>query len=155
MIKTIITTKVEELDKAVNDFMSMRGQNLPVRTEVFVIQNNDTYTVYHKATIFFDEFLGTKKSDDSKIIDEAEETATTPKKTGGKIGSLWKQTNGSISGMFKEEKLRIPPLITDKLTEEGRWTGTIKKEKVRIIPNKFKKIEKHPDYVILQGGEQQ
>ena len=151
MIKTIISVKIEELDKQVNEFMSARKQNLPVRTEVFVIEGGGSATVMHKATIFFDEnFLQSKtglKVDMSHEIPEITKPKDASKKEG--MGALWIQKNGEVTGKFDGEDYGLPMDIIDRLDDGERVIVKINGKLSVIMANKYKKTENHPDYVIL------
>lgn len=145
MIKTIVSDDVNRLDMEVNEFMTSRKRNLPVRTEAYVLNFGDSTKVYHKATIFYDEPFG-----DSEL----------PSKTSSireKVGALWIQKDNSISGTLdintKGERIGIPDNLAPSLAflkEDTELEMTINDHKVKVIRNKFKKEAKHPDYVIYR-----
>jgi hypothetical protein len=182
MIKTFISTSPEELDKLINDFMRVRKQNLPVRTEVWAGPNG----VYHKATVFFDErfdaipkpvakdnqddVLGTGKYQNDPIMkqlnqaliaeeiiaeDQQVEYQGSQKAKMEKLGALWIQANGSIIGTFMESRISMPETVLEKLRlKPGEHADlTMKGQKVVVMGNKFKKTEKHPDLIIFKRRE--
>ena len=165
MIKTFISEKIEELDKACNDFMATKTRNLPVRTESFVINSGTSYKVFHKNTVFFDERFEKPEEpglayNDINIGEEtidAPDTATPAKKPTNKLGSLWLQKdNKTISGNFNDARIVIPEVVEPKikaLQEGDKLEVTMKGDKVLIIKNKFKKTPTHPDWIIMKGGK--
>lgn len=156
MIKTVICENPAQLDKEVNDFMVMRKQNLPVRTEVFVTEK----AVYHKATIFFDEsFNANKDSPGYDVITEEpieeypEVKKTYTKMPNERIGAIWIQKDGSMSGKFRDLPIVIPPEVKERIAVivQGKELDlTMKGEAVFIIRNKFKKEPRQPDFIIYQ-----
>lgn len=145
MIKTIVSDDVNRLDMEVNEFMTSRKRNLPVRTEAYVLNFGDSAKVYHKATIFYDEPFA-----DSEL---AQNTSTIREK----VGALWIQKDNSISGTLdidaKGERIGIPDNLAPSLAflkEDTELEMTIKNHKVKVIRNKFKKEAKHPDYIIYR-----
>lgn len=141
MIKTIVEEKTEVLDQKVNEFMKARRQNLPVRTEVYVGVNGPR----HKATIFYDENFSQKMEDQQPINHEADNT----KKENTKIGALWIQENGSVTGNCNEKKTSLDKDDVEYLQQHGAMNTLINGEEVFILKNKYKKAKTHPDYVIF------
>ena len=156
MIKTFISEDITQLDKMTNDFMCEKARNLPVRTESFVVNYGNSLKIYHKNTVFFDENL-TKKEEIEEInvpennLDTEKETKAT-----NKIGALWIQSDGKmISGTLQNERIVIPENIREKIHNiygSDKLEMKIKDSPVVIIRNKFKNTAKHPDFVIMKGG---
>lgn len=151
MIKTIVSSDIGELDKTVNDFMIVKGQNLPVRTESFVVNFKETAEIYHKATIFFNETFGTGPTEEIKISTATTQTFDTNKPE--KLGALWMK-DSKISGTFNGKRLNISEDVAKKLIPLGMIDNLILEiEGVssKIIRNKFKKETKHPDFLIYEN----
>jgi len=154
MIKTLVCEHLTELDKQVNDFMVIQKKNLPVRTESFVVLVNDNAVVYHKATIFFDEKFSqletvSSNTGDGMVVTEESVSSDKPEK----IGALWLQDDKSLSGTFRDARIKIPAEVREQLLVIGvkeDLTLTMKNEQVRVIRNKFKETKKQPDFVIFE-----
>lgn len=159
MIKTFINKDINKLDTEVNDAMAEHCRNLPVRTEMVVIGNE----VLHKATMFFDyDFkadngyelpVATGQPKSSEGFDPVHNGITPPgpKPSNNKIGALWVQNTGSVSGMLNDQKIVVPPLIGAELIQNTKWKGILFNTSVSIIANKFKQTATQPNYVIFKG----
>jgi len=147
MIHTLISETTIDLDKAVNKFMQEKKADLPVRTETFMKGN----TLFHKATIFYNEaFKDNRTFDESgKVTEEIVVGDSEPKEKPKDRGALWTQKDGKVSGNWKSEPVTMPQTVVEKLNTGEKVDITLKGEKVFVMKNKFKKTAKHPDYVIL------
>jgi hypothetical protein len=160
MIRTLINKDIQKLDEQVNEFMAMMKRNLPVRTEALVWNGE----VIHKATIFFEENFGnTNKM--QEVIEEVEsveaeteikEIEPKPKKENLKIGAIWKQKDGSLSGTINSKRIKIPDTIKQKildLQESSHLNFEFAGQEVVVFTNKYKTTIKHPDYVLYRRRE--
>jgi len=145
MIKTFVGKSPEEIDKLVNQFMEDKGKDMPVRQTIMYDKEgnlNYKYIVFYKG---------------ASVVERATEAIHNPKKASGKLGSLWQNEN-NYSGKLDDKSIKITKESwNDKFEvremQKGGYMriGEIEGKKVRIIPNQFKKTEKHPDYVILSA----
>jgi len=149
MIKTFIAGTPEELDSKVNDFMIKRKENLPVRDGCDLLSSGK---MLYRAMVFYTGKFNTTPEktivEEQIRVDNVAKDNTKPEK----VGALWVQNDKSITGTFREAKIIIPDTIKEKLVYLGvsdKLEITMKDEKVRVIRNKFKKTDKHPDYVIF------
>lgn len=149
MIKTFIAGTPEELDSKVNDFMIKRKENLPVRDGCDLLSSGK---MLYRAMVFYNGKFNTTPEktivEEQIRVDDVAKDNTKPEK----VGALWVQNDKSITGTFREAKIIIPDTIKEKLVYLGvsdKLEITMKDEKVRVIRNKFKKTDKHPDYVIF------
>lgn len=155
MIKTIISKDVADLDKQVNDFMTARRVNLPVRTEVIVRTFPSVVEVEHKATIFYDEKFGAAVNNGAQSQSvpvpavSIPETATQSAPVQSERAAFWVQKDGSVTGKYLNEKFALPVAALESMKVQGFADVILKGKQVRVVPNKFKKTEKHPDYVSL------
>ena len=165
MIHTIVAKTVAELDASVNAFMTTRRQNLPVRTEVFVVPGEAAGSnfVYHKATIFYDDRfpLPPDYSTGAQVQTPVQQPPQVPynpavvnqaiaeTKKQEDRGALWVQKNGSVTGKFRDENIAVPLAIIETVKSQGSAEINLKGVTLRVIANKFKKTAKHPDYVLL------
>lgn len=158
IIKTIISKDIIDLDKQVNDFMTARRQNLPVRTEVVVRTFPSVVEVEHKATIFYDEKFGQATPEASAPAASipvaaapvaASAPVTAPAAVKKERGAFWIQKDGSVTGKYNEEKFVLPQAVLDSMKAQGYADILLKGKQVRVVPNKFKKTALHPDYVSI------
>lgn len=154
MIKTIINSNVEQLDKDTNAFIkTLSTKSAPVRTECYVLNNQ----VFHKNTIFYDEARPAQKAPEEEILEESRQDEYKEENRSKQIGALWSQRDGTISGKLQpngkdgaSEDIVLPENAQEILEQHGKCEITIKGIKARILHNKFKKTKKHPDYVIFR-----
>jgi len=150
MIK-IFVGDPETIEIATNQFMTDKGKDFPVRTNIEVVNSKLVYV----ATIFYD---GVKKETMSGTpIDIAD---IPPKLKSDKIGALW-QRGKVYSGTIEIGEEQQPLVLTqeqwDKLETQDTKAGNkmkighYKDMKFRIIGNQFKTAEKHPDFVIMKA----
>ena len=141
MIKTIVAKTPEDLDKGVNDFMASKQRNLPVRDGCEQMPDG---SMLYRAMVFFDENF--------KVVDSnGEATGETTTGKPEKIGALWIQKDKSISGEVRKAKIKITPEVKEKLVYLGvadKLELTMKDEIVTVFRNKYKKEDKHPDFLI-------
>jgi len=132
--------KPEEVDKLVNDFMTTKGQDLPVRTEVY---NGLLY-----ATIFFNEFNRGQVVSEERVKDKKEKAL---------LGTLWEQPGKKLSGYFKDNKTLILPEERENfeiVSEEPFIAkGKVKGESVKLVKNNKKKSDKSPDFYIFEPDD--
>ena len=156
MIKTIQANSLEKLDEEVNAFMKARKQNLPVRTESYDIGGS----IWHKATIFFDERFQTEqpdaieeeviRMDDEKVYaDRNDVFQKKSEQSPDKLGALWWQENGSLTGKFKGENIAMTASVIEKLKANGKTEVKMRGVDVFVMANKFKNKPTAPDYVIM------
>jgi len=158
MIKTFVKQDSMELDKSVNDFKAQRRQNLPVRTESYVLTDGTGFMVHHKATVFYDErfeIITTKptqsfegvKIEEEYIEDSKQDKREFPEN----LGALWDRNEKGISGKFKGESIKLPESASIKLREERAIKVTIKGIRTIITATKKKTTDKSPDYYINEA----
>ena len=148
MIQTFIRSNPVELDTEVNNFMRQRRQNLPVRTECYLING----MVIHKATVFYDQDF--RLGGSTIAAEQTQPQAAKP--VSDKKGALWIQNNGTLTGNYngKNVQLEGDQANTIRMMREGQKINLVLDgDKAVVIPNKFKKTEKHPDYVIFGRTE--
>jgi hypothetical protein len=139
MIKTFTSQDTAELDKMCNDFMTLHTQNLPVRTESYVCADK----IYHKATVFFD-YSWNRPGESSEVKQTEKPREKAP-------GALWVQDDGSITGKFNGESVRMPEnaaAVAMKLKGEEFFKMNVKGSDCLISRNLNKKEERHPDFWI-------
>lgn len=139
MIKTIVEPTLEDLDREVNAFLREKKINAPVRTETYVIDGEP----YHKATVFYDENFGSTTQAANPDLSKLD------KNTYENKGALWIQEDGSYKGKWNDETISISENLIAQLEQNGKVELNLKGVDSIIIPNQFKKTEKHPDFVIL------
>ena len=157
MIKVFVG-EVDIVETAVNQFMTDKGKDFPVRTNTEIVANKLVYV----ATVFFD---GVEKKVPTQII---EGQVSTPinvsdipsKPKSDKIGALWKR------GDMYSGKVEVDGVDTSIILTTEQWNaletldtkagdkmkiGNYKGTKFRIIVNKFKKTPKQPDFVLMRA----
>lgn len=142
MIKTFINKNSEELDTLVNAFMTIKKSNLPVRTETYIASDGVTH---HKAVVFYNESFPA----DSEVGTEVP-GGTSPVSKPEKVGALWYQNDGKLTGLWKDKsKIEIDEKTASTLAGGSGVDTAMKGVLVRIIKNKFKDTAKHPDFVLM------
>jgi len=127
--------ELEKLEHEVNSFIEERGYNsLPVRTDTFTYEGKP----YYVATVFYGE--NEKRENNEKTGNESD----------NKIGAAWNRSFG-ISGKINNNNFSLTKEAVEKCKNEKGYVETeINDVKIRMIPNQYKKEEKHPDWIIFR-----
>jgi|TARA_R100001530_G_scaffold62534_1_gene44995 hypothetical protein len=162
-VKTFVGEDIVKIDEEVNAFMKSKGRNCPVRTEGFLVSDSsNVWKIVHKSTVFYDDptFVGNQGQRMTEAVNQASDSffpsgnTPTPTKKTDKIGALWVRGT-KTSGKLNESNFELTEEIKNSLehttTKSGddMMVGNINGVDVRILKNKFKVEEKHPDFVIL------
>ena len=148
MIKVFVGD-FKTVETAVNQFMTDKGKDFPVRTNIEMTEDRMVYV----ATVFFD---GVKRG----IPTTMNVPDIPPKPKSDKIGALWKRGD-MYSGRVEVEGAENPIVLTteqwnaletlDTKAGDKMKIGNYKNMKFRIIVNKFKTAPKQPDFVLMRA----
>ena len=142
MIKVFVGD-ADTVETAVNQFMTDKGKDFPVRTNVEMHEGRLVYI----ATVFFD---GIKKQITPIAITDIPE-----KSKSNKVGALWQKGN-EFTGTIEDKKVKITKETWDNLPTQTTKKGdemkilNLESGDARILKNQFKNTPNHPDYVVLQ-----
>jgi hypothetical protein len=150
MIKIFQSTDPVDLAQQCNDFMTKMRRNLPVRDCSVVCADK----IYYIAMVFFDFDFGVASMSDGEAMEEMgrQQKHLDEQKPREKApGALWVQDDGSITGKFNGESVRMPEnaaAVAMKLKGEEFFKMNVKGSDCLISRNLNKKEERHPDFWI-------